>query len=310
MNGTDSFRSISRPNFFILGAGKCGTTSLYRYLNQHPDVFLANPKETHFFDLNYEVGMDEYWKRYFSQYTCELAIGEATPSYCFLPFVAKRIFKECPDARLILILRNPVERAYSTWWMLRTQGVVRDSFDKAIRKNLCDRPIDFSDEGGEYLWREHYLGMQDGRLDIIPMYLQEGYYVNYVRLYLDMFPKDQLKVVLFDDLRASPTRLMRDLWMFLGVRSDVDLSDLVPQNAAVSGLAIPLKQLAYRNALIRAARDMLPTSIKNNLKGFLSKASKRPEMEPNLRTQLCEHFQPYNAALESLLGIDLSVWNG
>jgi hypothetical protein len=308
-NGIAYVKNISRPNFFVLGAAKCGTTSLYRYLNEHPEVFMATPKETHFFDLNYENGMSAYWEQYFAQYRFELAVGEATPSYYFLPFVAKRIFRECPDARLILILRNPVARAYSAWWMLYTQGVVHESFNEAIENNLCDRRINFSGENGERLWRDYYVGVQGSRRDIIPMYLQEGYYVDYVRMYLDTFPTDQLKVVLFEDLEANPTGLTRDLWSFLGVRSDIDLQDPTPQNAALSGVAIRVKQLAYRNSLMRIARDILPMSIRSNLKRALSKTAKRPDIDPHLRAQLCEHFYPYNVALEGLLGIDLSVWN-
>lgn len=102
------------PNFLIVGAARAGTTSLYYYLKQHPDVFMSPKKEIDFFDVdkNFEKGLDWY-ERYFEGYTGQKAIGEASPLYMYLEKVPKRIAKVIPDVKLIFILRNPVDRAYS-----------------------------------------------------------------------------------------------------------------------------------------------------------------------------------------------------
>ncbi len=93
-------KKIHLPNFFVLGPPKSASSSLYFYLNQHPDIFMSTKKETRFFDLDYENGLS-FYARYFKDVTKEIALGEATPTYSFLPFVAARISKEFPYAKLI-----------------------------------------------------------------------------------------------------------------------------------------------------------------------------------------------------------------
>jgi hypothetical protein len=105
--------SPRRPNFFILGSAKCGSTTLYEHLGQHPDVFFSTPKEPIFFEAEYEKGFDYYWDTYFAAWDGQAAIGEARHRNLFLPYVAPRVHAACPDARLIVIVRNPVDRAYS-----------------------------------------------------------------------------------------------------------------------------------------------------------------------------------------------------
>jgi len=104
------------PSVFILGAAKCGTTSLHSYLMQHPDIAMSNPKEPYFFEAEYNYGPTYYLNRYFNYWRGESVVGEARHRNLYLPYVPERILSYNPDAKLIVILRNPSERAISHWW--------------------------------------------------------------------------------------------------------------------------------------------------------------------------------------------------
>ena len=124
-------------NFFILGAGRRGTTSLYQYLSQHPDVLMSTPKEPVFFEAEYENGLAYYRDRYLKGWNGESALGEARPANLLLPYVAPRIRENFPDAKLVAILRNPVDRAYSHWWVKYCDGIEKRAFVAAVEENLA-----------------------------------------------------------------------------------------------------------------------------------------------------------------------------
>ena len=123
------------PNFLIIGPPKCASTSLYYYLQQHPEIYLSKVKETGFFTHDYYKGT-RFYEKYFADAGCAKAIGEATPSYSFLPFAADRIKKLYPDIKLIICFRNPMERAFSNWLMLKDAGVEKAGFREALEINL------------------------------------------------------------------------------------------------------------------------------------------------------------------------------
>ena len=111
------------PNFFILGAPKSGTTTLYHALEKHPAVHLSTPKEPYYFEDEYEQGPEFYWRTYFAAgWKGQSLIGDARAAHLYLPYVPRRIYTTVPEARLVAILRNPVERAFSHWWMRHSHG--------------------------------------------------------------------------------------------------------------------------------------------------------------------------------------------
>src|SRR3972149_6925354 len=148
--------ALNRPNFLVLGAAKAGTTSLCHYLAQHPDVFIPEVKEPIFFDAEYERGLDYYWKKYFSRWSGQPAVGEGRVFNLYLPFVPPRIRESIPGAKLIAVLRNPVERAYSHWWHRFSYRDEILPFHEAIRENLSRiaRGILFEGGNGARLWRD------------------------------------------------------------------------------------------------------------------------------------------------------------
>ena len=101
------------PDFLIIGAQKCGTSSMFAYLNQHPQMKLPDVKEIHFFDLNYSNGLDWYTSHFPpASLSHRMVTGEASPYYLFHPHVPERVRLHCPDVKLVVMLRNPVDRAY------------------------------------------------------------------------------------------------------------------------------------------------------------------------------------------------------
>ena len=110
------------PDFLIIGAQKCGTSSLFYYLLQHPELALPEKKEIHFFDVNYQNGIGWYENHYSHKEKADKKTGEATPYYLFHPLVPQRIAIHYPQIKLIVLLRNPIDRAYSHFWMIKNRN--------------------------------------------------------------------------------------------------------------------------------------------------------------------------------------------
>ena len=128
------------PNFLVIGAGKSGTTSLAAYLDAHPDVFMAHQKEVRFFDRYWHEGVDWYAAK-FAAAAGKAAVGEASPSYLQSAEAPARTAQTIPGAKLIALLRNPVDRAYSAWTNLHEQGRDPRSFADAVRDETAGRGV-------------------------------------------------------------------------------------------------------------------------------------------------------------------------
>lgn len=296
-----------KPNFLILGAAKSGTTSLYHYLKQHPQVYMSDPKETRFFELAYHKGMEFYWNTYFEGWEGQCAIGEASPSYIYLPYVPERIKAELPEAKLIAILRNPVDRAFSHWWMTFSLGVERLSFEAAIQANLeqLRSGFSFEREKGEKLWRESIYWGEKRRVAKRRWYLDMGYYAQQLKRYLALFPRSQLKVLLFDSLCKNPLALIAEVASFIGVDPEFEIVDKAPRMVATPRAGLPL--LRWAQAL--HIRHLIPESLRSWLAEFLGRYSSKPAMSPAIRSWLVEHYHEHNRELERILEKDLSHWD-
>ena len=206
--------STSRhANFLIVGAQKSGTTALADYLRNHPSIVLPDAKELHFFDHDrkYVRGAHNY-----DEYHAALGpvgigqiVGEATPSYMFLQGCAERIFSYNPKIRLIFILRDPSERAYSQWCMQRHRGRERLSFGEAIRTET-ERSQSFS-SAHEGKWCA---------------YVARGQYAQQIKRYLTLFPREQLLFIRSERLMTEHVEALNDICDFLGVPA----FDIAPQH--------------------------------------------------------------------------------
>jgi hypothetical protein len=300
---------MRRPTFLILGSPKCGTTALSGVLSSHPDVFLSRPKEPHFFDCDYRKGFESYVADHFATWKSERAAGEATPSYLSLPFVPERIHRELPAARLIAILRHPVERAYSSWWMFHVRGMEPLSFEDAIRENelRLARGVELEGDGGIRAWSEHVRALRQGEPIRIRTYLDGGHYASHLNRYFACFPREQLRIVFSEALIRDRDRVVRELWRFLGVADNARLPAVSAVNEAIGFGARPLLRFARATGLMRL-RHRLPDALKASVKTRLSSLGRRPPLTPATRQRLLEYFEPHTRELERLLSVELPSW--
>jgi hypothetical protein len=231
------------PNFLILGAARSGTSTLYSLLQEHPQVYLPLHKrpEPHFFlkEEEYAKGLAYYAARWFAGAHDELAVGEASTSYLCHERVARRVREHLPDARLVVLLRDPVERAYSGYWHTRDAGLEDLTFEEAVAREP-ERLAAYADP----FWRA-----------VRPhAYLERGFYARQLGSWLRYFPRPQLGIWLFEDLVTEPARTWREVLRFLGVDDRVALpaSDraLNPATPADAPLAPEL-----RAQLVETFRD-------------------------------------------------------
>ena len=276
------------PNFLIIGTRKAGTSSLYHNLVQHPEVFMPATKGSRFFlhDANDPVSaatatarsLEEY-SQFFAgaQSTGARAIGEASPTYFENATAARRIRDALPHARLIVSLRNPVDKVYSQYQM-------------NLRRTGGTGPLPPSYE-------------------LLEPLLGPCFYARHLRVYLDLFPREQLRVLVFEHWIRAQRECVADLFQFLGVsESSIRIEDSryniggVPRNALYRTL------LTARDRLI-ALKPLVPKPVRKVVNRSINAGmEKAPPLPADVRRRLAREFRSDVAELERLTGLDLSVW--
>ena len=214
---------MPKPDFLIIGAQKCGTSSLFHYLRQHPDLNLPTLKEIQFFTLDYSRG----WKWYKNQFPHKLFFsrkltGEASPYYLFHPLVPERVAHHLPGVKLIVMLRNPVDRAYSHFWhekKFKTESL--DSFEEAI----ANEHARISEEE-QKLINNRIMVSQPYRSF---SYLSRGMYYKQISDWLRFYPIRQMHFINSEKFFENPETQLAELYQFLGIRQIIPVN-LTPQN--------------------------------------------------------------------------------
>jgi hypothetical protein len=214
---TSPMRAV--PTFIIIGAQKAGTTSLFRYLRSHPHVSAARGKEVHYFDFNYAKGLLWYrasfavrpWLWVLGKLRGHrIESGEASPYYIFHPHAAKRIAETIPDAKLILLVRDPVERAYSHYKHSCRANLDPLPFEEAIQHEEAR----IGEELAQARADEAHAGERRANLPIYS-YKTRGCYAEQLKCWYDVFPREQVLVLsseqLFEDPETTYTRALKFL---------------------------------------------------------------------------------------------------
>lgn len=301
--------SVRAPGFFIVGAPKCGTTALHAWLKQHPDVFLPDAKEPHFFgrDLTWRhrdsTTPEEDLERYlelFHDAGAARAVGEASTMYLYSHEAAEEIFEFNPEARIVVMLRNPVDQMYS-FHSERLYGQNEDiaDFVEALK----------AEEERKHGERIPSLA----RLVQGCFYRDVARFSQQVERYLDVFGADRVHVIIHDDMRADPEGVFRDVARFL----EID-EGFVPEFVEVNGNKVPRfaalqRILRDRNSgwrrLLRAA---LPANLRKRVFRSVGRANTvgvtRQKMDPALRSELQHEFDFEVRRLSALIGRDLIHW--
>jgi len=296
-----------KPTFFILGAQKAGTTSLYTYLSHHPQVYMSEVKEPVFFesDQEYQKGIRYYWQKYFYNWSGEIAVGEARANNLFLPYIPERIKSFVPKAKLIIMLRDPVERAYSAWWMQRTYfNLEKYSFKEAVRRELRLLRSDFKIEDIE---NEMILKALENNYNFNG-YITRGQYYDQIKFYLKHFSESNLKIVLFNDFCSDTKNVVKEIFRFINVDPYFKINDIEPKFTAydlrVWTMIRAIMKIKIHRILKRKTRDSLLSKLSK-----INFGKRRSELDESMTELLREHYHQYNCELAELAGLDLNKWN-
>ncbi len=312
------------PNFFIVGAGKAGTTSLYSYLRQHPQIYMSPVKEPSHFAT--EIRVEAFseplrrhneiqsralpgalndgkackpsgwivseWEEYvrlFAGVDRETAIGEASAAYLWSATAAANIRARIPHAKIIMILRDPAERAFSQYLHQVSVGLTAATFREHVR--TCERT-----QG------------KGGRLSIWHPFLEIGLYYWQVKRYLDLFPRHQIRIYWYEEAWRRPASLVAGVFDFLGVDAafQPDLSERSLERRAprLTGLHHLLK----RSGLWYPLKGMLPVQLTSSLRRLAFRRGKSLRIHPTDRQYLIDYYRHDIQQLSTLLDRDLSAW--
>jgi len=297
--------SAIRPNFFIVGAAKCGTTSLARYLDQHPQVFMSPVKEPYYFGS--DLDMADYWRtcdphRYFFLFTKAgdaKAIGEASVWYLYSTQAAREIKSFIPDARIIVMLRNPCEMVYSLHGQFLTSfNAEIVDFREALAAEADRR------QGKRIPVKAHFPGGLQ--------YTAVASFSDQVARYFDVFGREKVHVVMFEDFVGDTSGAYRKVLDFLNVDPSFT-PDFSVANPSQPIRVTPAERFVKgRPRLQRAVLRTVPSVVRKKLNHLL-KLGKKPldretKLPPDLRTELQERFAEEVTRLEGVLKRDLSHW--
>ncbi|MBA2458072.1 MAG: sulfotransferase domain-containing protein [Gemmatimonadales bacterium] len=297
-----------KPNFFIVGAPKCGTTALYEYLKPHPRIFMPELKEPHFFarDLGTypRIQTPEDYACLFADSTEQhLSVGEASVYYLRSSVAISRIREFNPDAKLIAMFRNPVDMVYSLHSQLLyvAEETVED-FETAWRlQERRSRGIDLP---------------PSIRSPLLVQYAQVGQFGTQAQRALSVFPPEQVKLILYDDFAASPRRIYDEVIAFLGLPHDgrTEFSRINEnKRARMAWLRNfyrkppPALRQAFRGLKQAVGAEGI-SAVKKKVVALNTVREHRPPLSSELRAELVETFRDEVALLSRLLNRDLSHW--
>jgi hypothetical protein len=317
------------PNFFVIGAPRSGTTSLYEYLDAHPDIVMSTVKEPDFFarsllDDVHPLGdervaslqedaeanavlnaeLNEYLKL-FGRAKDQRRRGEASAVYLGHPTAAWHLHAYVPDARFVAILRDPVERAFSHY--IHARRIYAEHGQTAV--GAQGQTID---EEWARVVNAAFSGELPARATSDPeVWIRSGFYFEHLTRWYSLFEPEQLTVFLFEDLVRDAGALMRRTYSFLGV----DETFALPTTEAFNASVVPRNQRLFtlfttKNPLMRYARSVAPPRLRGLAMRGRNKVlgSAKPEIDPELRSKLQSIYRHDTAALQDLLGRDLSGW--
>jgi hypothetical protein len=310
------------PNFFIVGAPKAGTTSLYHYLDQHPEIYMSPIKEPCHFSVEIRaenfseemlpgieaevraqheylqgpmterrvggVGME--WADYlrlFRDVKKEKAIGEASVLYLWSKTAAETMRSKIPDAKIVMILRDPVDRAFSEYMHAVTAGVLRISFREYVEACLSYKSDKLS------LWKPS---------------LEPGLYFDSVKRYLDRFGGGNVRIFFYEDYQARQAWVLEEMFRFLGVDSsfipDTSQRYLVPSVPR----SLALGQFLKKSGLWQRGARMSPSAFRSTLKKLAVRSRGAVSVSPKDREFLHDYYREDIQKLAQLLDRDLTAW--
>lgn len=278
-----------KPNFFIVGGTKCGTTNISYYLDEHPQVFISELNEPYYF-CKYDIPKDfrrssmikdeEKYLELFKKAKNHKAIGEASSVYLHCPHAASEIKKTFPDSKIIISLRNPIERAHSNYFSYRFMNFDKHSFTEII------------DEHEKQIKNEEFF---------IYNILEPGFFSKHIQIYQKYFSKDKIKIVIFEEYIKNTIPTIESILSFLGIDEKIIFHEQpkgayrIPKNIISKGI--------IENSIIRnISTRMIPTVTRQKIGDkFLLKQTSKPSMLPEENKRLKKIYESEVLELEKLL---------
>lgn len=298
---------MNKPNLFIAGAPKCGTTALSEYLRTHPNIFMSLPKEPHYFaeDLPGQrevLTLEQYFKLFDDCTENHLAIGEASVLYLYSSIAINNIYKFNPDAKIIVMLRKPTELVYS--------------FHHQLLYN-CDEAIeDFPTAWNLQVNRHNGINIPSScKEPKLLQYSAIGMLGEQVEKLFNIFPSEQIKVILFEDFIRDTKFVYEDVLAFLEIPSDSKTdfprinANTIQKNRWLANF-IKTPPPSLKNTAIKA-RNLLGLErlgISKKIKMYNTKVSTRPTLDANFQTDLIDVFRDDIQKLSQTIHKDLSHW--
>jgi len=285
---------LKKPNLFIVGAPKCGTTALYKYLESHPQVFMSDPKEVNFFSkkeleeqsLYYQDFKPKNEKEYLSLFKNvdieHKIIGEASVSYLFYTEVPERIHTFNPNSKVVILLRDPVARALSHYLMDKRLGL--------LNKELME--IFHSEEARDKLNFQQYFLI--------------GNYASQVKRYLSLFGKNNVEIIFSKELKSNRNNTIQNLYRFLGIQN-FELTKEIKHNAYKEPKGFFIKKIYSMSFIRKNIKKVIPEPIlKRGVEFFFNLTP--PTLNNQDKILLKKYYYDDICELEKLLTKDLTEW--
>lgn len=309
------------PNLFLVGAARSATTTIDRLLRAHPDIYMSPIKEPNYWSTDFrpedfgrfyrrnslhdldayfarpdplpEMQLDfvrrpEHYDRLFRGASGERWRGESSTYYLPSEVAAARIAEACPDARILICLRDPVERAFSHYVLALGDGSVAGGFEEELAAEA----------------ERERTGARRER----QFFLEFGRYGKQVQRYYDAFPAEHIHVMLFEDLVADQQATIAGAFAFLGVSTQASLPESVRENAALGPRLPRLNSVLRRAGLARLARRWIPEAWGRQARSALS--TRRPALRPDTRARLATLYRQDVDRVERITGLSLDHWKG
>lgn len=286
-------------DLMIVGAQKAGTTSLNSYLSQHSELVTHKQTEMIYFldEKTYSLGYEQAFRRYFPNYENGKLLLAKNVGVMYSRTAMERLFQHNAKMHIYIVLRNPVDRAYSAYWFARRRGQEDlKTFEEAIAAD----PDRYKDKG-VFRWGN-------------TSYLDRSLYLKHVEMIFSIFPRSQTHIFLTDDMKNDIRSVCNQIFASVGIEQGAALDTKREHNrASVARSELLARLIGRKSFLKRTIRKILTDKPADKIKDMLNQFNEQkvdiPPISPETALQLKEYFKPYNDQLAKLIGRDLDHWN-
>ena len=287
---------MKKVDFFIVGAPKAGTTSLYHYLNEHSEIEMSSQKEPDFFSdqslqkqkLYYDKNRIDTLEKYNSLFEKEDVIlrGDSSVSYLFYEDVPHKIITYNPDAKIIIMLRNPIDRAFSHYLMDYSLGLISESFETIIQKQSKHKNANL----------------------FYQQYIQVSEYSKQIKRYLEVFSKDNIHFIDYEDFKNDTSDVVNSVFLFLVVNDDFQPYLKKKYNTYTAPKNSLIRYVYSFVAFRKMVANILSKNLTKTIRNLFFTSGKKPNLPELTRNFLKKHFESDVRELSELLNKDFTKW--